>query len=93
MNVVCAETEADVAERLGWIKSHYEPFVGEDRAERLVERNVVSQNMAGTPEQLVAELEKRRDAGVGYTIVYFNEAAYDTSGLELFASQVIPELS
>lgn len=93
VNVVCEETEAAVAERLAWIKSHYEPFVGEDRAEAIVERNIVSQNMAGTPEQLVSELQKRQEAGVGYAIVYFNEAAYDTSGLELFAGQVIPELS
>ena len=93
VNVVCEETESDVQERLAWIKSHYTPFVGEERAERLVERNYVSQNMAGTPDQLVEELRKREEAGVGYTIVYFNEAGYDTSGLERFAREVVPEFS
>ncbi|NNC75950.1 MAG: LLM class F420-dependent oxidoreductase, partial [Acidimicrobiia bacterium] len=33
------------------------------------------------------------DAGMGYAIVYFAEAAYDTSGLELFAREVAPALA
>jgi len=28
-----------------------------------------------------------------YAITYFAEAAYDRSGIELFESQVVPELS
>ncbi len=31
-------------------------------------------------------------AGMTYAITYFTEAAYDTSGIELFESQVIPAL-
>ena len=93
VNLVCAETEADVAERLAWIKDHYTPFVGEERAETLVQQNYVAKNMAGTPDQLISELKKREAVGVGYTIVYFAEAAYDTSGLELFAREVIPAFS
>jgi hypothetical protein len=30
---------------------------------------------------------------MSYAIVYFAEAAYDTSGLERFATEVIPALS
>jgi hypothetical protein len=30
--------------------------------------------------------------GLGYTIAYFAEAAYDTSGMHLFENAVIPEV-
>ncbi len=88
-NVVCAETERDVEERIDWIKDHYRPFVGEDR----VERNAgLFREMAGTPEQLIEKLRAWEAAGMSYAIVYFPEVAYDQSGLELFAKEVIPAL-
>jgi F420-dependent oxidoreductase-like protein len=93
VNVICAETEAEVAERIAWAKAHYAPFVGEDRAEAMVQQNIVAKEMAGTPEQLIASLKKREEVGVAYTIVYFGDAAYDTTGLELFARDVVPALS
>ena len=92
LNVVCAETEAEVAERLAWIKNHFVPFVGEERAEKVVQQ-ITDKDMAGTPDQLISSLRQREEVGVGYTIVYFAEAAYDTSGLELFAREVIPAFS
>ena len=86
-NLVCAPTEGEVRERVGWIKDRYVPFVGEERAER-----TASQFIAGTPGQLVDHLAPWRDAGLEYLIGYFSEAALDTSGLELFAKEVIPAL-
>ena len=88
-NVVCEESEAAVEERLGWIKDHYRPYVAEDRFERM---EAMYREMAGTPEQLVARLKPWADAGLGYAIGYFAEVAYDTTGLELFAREVIPAL-
>ncbi len=88
-NVVCAETEREVEERINWIKDHYRPFVGEDR----VERNAgLFREMAGTPEQLIERLQAWEAAGMTYAIVYFPEVAYDQSGLELFAREVMPAL-
>ena len=46
----------------------------------------------GTPEQIVAKLNALNALGLGYTIAYFTEAAYDTSGMHLFENTVIPEL-
>ena len=46
----------------------------------------------GTPQQVVAKLAERRELGLDYVISYFPEAAYDRSGLELWASEVIPAL-
>ena len=46
-----------------------------------------------TPEQAVERLTRMRDLGCEYAILYFPEAAYDRSGIELFEQKVIPELS
>jgi F420-dependent oxidoreductase-like protein len=86
-NLVCAPTEREVQERVEWIKDRYLPFVGEERAKR-----TASQFIAGTPEQLVDRLAPWCDAGLEYLIGYFSEAAFDTSGLELFAKEVVPAL-
>ena len=92
LNVVCAPTEAEVQERLEWIRTHYAPFVGDERAERIVQ-SVTDAGTAGTPDQLVETLRSWAGAGCDYSIVYFFEAAYDASGLELFAHEVIPTLA
>jgi len=86
-NIVCAPTEREVEERVEWIRDRYRPFVGEERAER-----TASQFLAGTPDQLVDHLAPWRDAGLEYLIGYFSDAAFDTSGLELFAREVVPAL-
>ena len=46
----------------------------------------------GTPEQVVERLDALRRAGLGYTIAYFADAAYDTTSIDLFERAVIPEL-
>ena len=40
----------------------------------------------------VEQLREWEAAGMTYAIVYFQEAAYDLSGLDLFARDVIPAL-
>ena len=92
-NVICAETETEVQERLEWTKAHYVPFVGQERAQKMIQSNLLDGGMAGTPEQLIETLSTWSDVGMEYAIVYFTDAAYDTSGLELFARDVIPALS
>ena len=89
-NVVCEQTESDVDDRIEWIKDKYRPYVTEDRLDALEK---MYRRMAGTPEQLIERLQPWADAGMSYAIVYFYEAAYDTSGLELFAREVIPAFS
>ena len=48
---------------------------------------------SGTPEQIVEKLKRMRELGCEYAILYFPEAAYDRSGIELFEREVIPALS
>jgi F420-dependent oxidoreductase-like protein len=92
-NVVIGATEGEVAERLDWYRSHLSPFLAEDRIEQTIRGNFIDAGgVAGTPEQVVAHFEKWRAAGCDYAICYFPDAAYDRTGLELFAEQVIPAL-
>jgi len=88
--VVCEETEGAVEDRIAWIKDHYLKLVPEDRAERSAG---LHRPMSGTPDQLVEKLRPWANAGMGYALMYFAEAGYDTNGLELFASEVIPALT
>ena len=47
----------------------------------------------GTPDQIVDRLAAHRDAGMGYAIGYFPDAAYSTESMELFADTVMPALN
>ena len=89
-NVVIGETEADVAERLAWIEAHLRTWAPE-KAEQQIStwRDGL---LVGTPEQIVERLQDMSARGLEYAITYFQEAAHDQSGLELFEKQVIPEL-
>ncbi|WP_236792505.1 LLM class F420-dependent oxidoreductase [Amycolatopsis sp. GM8] len=91
-NVVIGETENDVRDRLAWIRSHYEPHVPADVLESSYQ-NFASGPLVGTPEQIVERLTELRGLGLSYVISYFAEAAYDRSGIDLFARKVIPELA
>jgi F420-dependent oxidoreductase-like protein len=88
-NVVCAETEAEVAERLDWIEAHVARLTDDAVGTRTRGQ---FEAMAGTPEQLIEKFGPWVDAGLGYAIVYFGEAAYDLGGLELFAREVAPHI-
>jgi F420-dependent oxidoreductase-like protein len=90
-NVVIGETEHDVADRLAWLRAHYEPHVPAD----VLERNIATWStgpLVGTPEQIVDRLRAMEALGMTYAITYFAEAAYDRSGIELFTREVVPEL-
>jgi F420-dependent oxidoreductase-like protein len=91
-NVVIAATNDELADKVAWIRAHYEPLLPPARLADLVEQATTS-TLFGTPEQIVERLRELADAGLGYAIGYFPEAAYDRSGIELFASKVIPELA
>jgi alkanesulfonate monooxygenase SsuD/methylene tetrahydromethanopterin reductase-like flavin-dependent oxidoreductase (luciferase family) len=86
--VICAPTEAEVAEVEAQLVDRFRPFVGDERA-----GNASRIFMKGTPEQLIEQFEPWRGVGMDYAIIYFPDAAYDTAGLDLFASEVIPALA
>lgn len=91
-NVVIGETDAEVEDRL---RFHGELLrkggVPEDRVERHI-ANLRTQPAVGTPDRVIEVLRDMQTRGMGYGILYFQEAAYDRSGIELFERAVAPEL-
>ncbi len=89
-DVICEDTDADVEERIRWMRDRHAEWLEPDRVD-MVERTF--RPMAGTPGQLIDRLRPWSDAGLGYAIVYFGEVAFSTDGLRRFASEVMPALS
>ncbi len=91
-NVVIGETDKDVADRLGWIRDQYtRAGMPEDVVEETV-RSFADGPCVGTPEQVTETLAGMAERGMTYAVTYFAEAAFDTSGIELFEREVVPEL-
>ncbi len=90
-NVVIGETEKDVQERLAAIRARYAPLLTAEKLEETM-NNFANGPLVGTPEQMVEKLTDARGFGMTYAILYFSEAAYDKSGIELFTKQVAPAL-
>jgi F420-dependent oxidoreductase-like protein len=92
-NVVIADTEKEVSERLDAIEARVTPYLGEEGATKfLAEYRSGKALGVGTPEQIAERLAGMRDLGMAYAITYFPEAAYDRSGIELFEREVVPAL-
>jgi F420-dependent oxidoreductase-like protein len=92
IDVVIGDTEKDVKDRLAWMRDHY---IRAGVSEAIVDQQIaglIAGAGVGTPEQIAEKLTALKALGLGYTIAYFTEAAYDTSGMHLFENKVIPEL-
>ena len=90
LDILCAASEAEVAEKKKWYRSHMEKYVSEKGADRFVR---MYERSSGTPGQIVEKLKALEAAGMGYAIVNFADVAYDRSSLELFAKEVTPAFS
>ena len=88
-NIICAATEAEVGAKLAWLE---DKFLGLVSAERAHAQREEFRRFSGTPEQIVEKLRPWAESGLEYTIVYFPDPAYDLSGVELFAREVMPAL-
>ena len=91
-NTIVAESEKDARERLDAVLARLRPHVGDARARR-IEQEFLDSDGYGTPEQIVERLAERARHGLGYSIHYFPELAYDRSGFELFERDVVPALA
>ena len=91
-NVVIGETEKDVQDKLAWIRAHYAPHLPADELESTYQW-FASSPLVGTPEQIGERLAAMEKLGMGYTIVYFADAAYDKSGIDLFNRTVASQLA
>ncbi|MGC0142615.1 LLM class F420-dependent oxidoreductase [Pseudactinotalea sp. Z1732] len=92
-NVLLGRDQAEVEAKIAALRDRLLPHLGRDRTtEALGAYTSEAALGVGTPEQVAERLGAMRDAGVGYGIFYFGDAAYDTSSIELFEEQVAPAL-
>ena len=91
-NVVIGRSEQELEDRFAWIREQFlAAGVPEDKADEQVQ-GLRTGPAVGTPEQIVEAFKALEQQGMTYAITYFPEAAYDTTGLALFESEVLPEL-
>jgi len=92
-NVVLGRDEAEVRARREEIRARLLTRAPADVVEAEMARAYALDSPGvGTPEQVVEKLGPVIAAGMTYPITYFSDAAYDTSGIELFEREVIPAL-
>lgn len=89
-NIVCAETEAEVEDKIAQVATRIREHVSEGRA---AEQAKLYRYASGTPEQIITYFKEWESLGLAYAIVYFPDPAYDLSSLDLFTSEVIPALA
>ncbi|KIA62908.1 LLM class F420-dependent oxidoreductase [Nocardia vulneris] len=92
-NAIIASTETEVEERLSAVQAKLATVIDDDQAKGFVDGMFRTSAAVGTPEQVAERLAGLRDLGLGYAILNFPEAAYDTSGIELFEREVAPTLA
>jgi alkanesulfonate monooxygenase SsuD/methylene tetrahydromethanopterin reductase-like flavin-dependent oxidoreductase (luciferase family) len=92
-NAVIGESESDVDDRIARIRSRQVAKADEQAVDMMLSTLKSPESASGTPEQVVEKLKRMRDLGCEYAILYFPEAAYDRSGIELFEQKVIPAVN
>jgi F420-dependent oxidoreductase-like protein len=92
-NAVIGESEADVKQRVARLRARQVAKANEAAVDSMLAMCTAPEAASGTPEQVVDKLERMLGLGCDYAILYFPEAAYDRSGIELFEREVIPALS
>ena len=90
---VIGTSEADVADRVARIRAMQVAKANEKAVDGMLSTLTSADAASGTTEQVIEKLTRMRDLGCEYAILYFPEAAYDRSGIELFEREVIPALS
>ncbi len=86
-------TWSAVAAKLDAFVARIEPFVGPEATAAQRRMFAGGEGLVGTPEQIVEKLKSREAEGLGYSIHYFPDSAYDRSTVELFEREVIPALA
>ena len=92
-NAVVGRSEAEVRDRVERIRARQSTKANAEAVDAMLSSVTSADSASGTPEQVIERLTRLRDLGCEYAILYFPEAAYDRSGIELFEREVIPALS
>jgi len=91
-NTIVAPTEREALAKLDAHIERIAPVLGEAAAAAERAKFATGEALVGTPGQIVEILRSRADEGLGYSIHYFPDSAYDREGVELFEREVIPAL-
>lgn len=92
-NAVVGSSESEVRDRVERVRSRQIAKASPKAIDGMLSTVVSPDSASGTPEQIVERLTRLRNLGCEYAILYFPEAAYDRSGIELFEREIIPALS
>jgi len=93
VNAILGNSAAEVTQRANRVRDRVAGVCGDAAADAMMAMNQAPGNATGTPEEVIETLSTLRDLGCEYVICYFPEAAYDRSGIELFAREVMPALA
>jgi F420-dependent oxidoreductase-like protein len=92
-NAVIGTTEHDVKERVARLRARQVAKADESAVDAMLSTVSAPEAASGTTEQVIEKLRRMRELGCEYAILYFPEAAYERTGLELFEREVIPALA
>lgn len=92
LNAVIGESDADVRARVERIRERQSQVADPAAVDAMLSTITAPESASGTTDQVIEKLTRLRDLGCEYAILYFPEAAYDRSGVELFEREVIPAL-
>src|SRR3954468_4096212 len=91
-NVFIGRDEAELADRLRAFEDRLRPYLPAEVLASTVEQYTIGP-LVGTPEQILERLTELQQAGMTYAIANFHEAAFDDSGIRLYAEHVMPALA
>ncbi|BDX30333.1 LLM class F420-dependent oxidoreductase [Mycobacterium antarcticum] len=92
-NAIVGSSDTEVSERVERIRARQAEKVNPQAVEAMLASATSPDSATGTPDQVIERLSRLRDLGCEYAIMYFPEAAYDRSDIELFEREVIPAFS
>jgi len=92
-NAVIGTSDSDVSERLARLRAQQVAKADGAAVDVMLGTVSAPESATGTTEQAIEKLTRMRELGCEYAIMYFPEAAYDRTGIELFEREVIPALS
>ena len=92
-NAVIGESEADVKQRVAALRARQVTKANEAAVDGMLSMVTAPDAASGTPDHVVEKLQRMRDLGCEYAILYFPDAAYDRTSIELFEQKVMPALS
>ncbi|HEY0247430.1 MAG TPA: LLM class F420-dependent oxidoreductase [Gryllotalpicola sp.] len=91
-NVIVGETQADIDAQIDALEARVRPYLGEATDGFIKEYRSENALAVGTPAQIVDRLQAMAEKGLGYAIFYFPHAAFSLDQVELFESEVLPQL-